>query len=125
MDLQTEFEFTLPRGYLDLAGNLHRQGVMRLARAVDEIEAVDNEWVQQNEAYLPLVLLSRVVVQIGDLSPVTPQMIGDLFATDLLFLEDLYQQLNSTASTVVEAICPNCSMRLQFQTPFVEVQGSL
>jgi len=123
MDLQTEFEFTLPRGYLDLAGNLHRQGLMRLARALDEIEAVDDERVQRNEAYLPLVLLSRVVVQIGDVSPVTSQIIGDLFATDLLFLEDLYQRLNSAAPTIIDVICPNCSIRLQFQSPSVASRG--
>jgi len=35
--LQTEFLFTLPRGYVDADGAVHREGIMRMATAYDEI----------------------------------------------------------------------------------------
>ncbi len=34
MNLQSEFEFMLPRGYVDRSGTLHRKGRMRLATAI-------------------------------------------------------------------------------------------
>ena len=63
--LQTEYEFTLPRGYVDDAGNLHKTGTMRLATAADEILPLQDPRVQRNPAYLSLILLSRVVLRIG------------------------------------------------------------
>ena len=108
MSLQTTFDFTLPRGYLDAAGQLHRQGSMRLARAIDEIQAMQDARVQANEAYLPVALLARVVTQLGALTPVTPQVIEGLFAADLAYLEDLYLHVNSAGPLVVGAACPTC-----------------
>ena len=85
MDLEMEFEFTLPRGYVDGAGHTHRAGRMRLATALDEIQSVADPRVQVNEAYLPVVLLSRVVTSLGGLPAVTPQVIEGLFAGGLRF----------------------------------------
>ena len=115
MTLQTEFEFTLPRGYLDASGNLHRQGRMRLATALDEIEAVHDLRVQVNEAYLPAILISRVVTQLGTVPLVTPQVVTALFASDLAFLEDLYQRLNSAEAILMQTSCPYCSTQFQLQ----------
>lgn len=117
MTLQTEFAFMLPRGYLSSDGKVHQQGIMRLATALDEIAVADDARVQSNEAYLPLVLLSRVIVQLGDIAPVTPQVLGALFASDLLFLEALYQRLNCATPTLIDAVCPYCSAHLQLQIP--------
>jgi hypothetical protein len=83
MSLQTVFPFTLPRGYVDASGQAHQPGRMRLATARDEIEAYNDPRVLANEAYLPVVLLSRVIVQLGSLTAITPQVIEDLFASDL------------------------------------------
>lgn len=115
MALQTEFEFTLPRGYLDSAGQLHRQGRMRLALALDEMEAAHDPRVQANPAYLPALLLSRVVTQLGELAPITPQLMTGLFAADLAFLEDLYQRINAFDRTLINAICPYCSKQFPLQ----------
>ena len=103
-----EHRFTLPRGYVDAAGQIHRDGNMRLATALDEIEAMQNPRVQEHDANLPLVLLSRVVTSLGTLPIVTAQVIGELYAGDLAFLEDLYLQLNSPQPIQVGAICPYC-----------------
>jgi len=113
--MQTEFEFTLPRGFVDGAGEVHRHGRMRLATAVDEIEAVEHPQVQAKESYLPVILLSRVVTQLGALPEITPQIIGGLFASDLAYLQDLYLRLNSSAPVMVGTVCPYCSHELQLQ----------
>jgi hypothetical protein len=115
MDFQTEFPFTLPRGYIDAAGQVHRQGVMRLATALDEIEALQDPRVQANAAFLPVFLLSRVVRQLGALSPVAPPVVAGLFAIDLAYLEDLYQRINTPTPVTVGAVCPHCSGQFQLQ----------
>jgi hypothetical protein len=113
--MQNEFEFVLPRGYVDAAGQVHRNGVIRLASALDEIQAVSDPRVVANEAYLPVVLLSAVVVRLGTLPAITPQVIEQLFASDLAYLEDLYLRLNTYDSVLVDAICPQCDAHFQLQ----------
>jgi hypothetical protein len=115
MPFQTEFPFTLPRGYVDASGRVHRDGVMRLATALDEIEAVQDPRAQQNSAYLPLLLLSRVVRCLGELPAVMPEIIGALYVIDLAYLEDLYQRINSPEAVTMGVICPQCSERLLVQ----------
>jgi hypothetical protein len=88
---------------------------MRLALALDEIESLKDPRVQANEAYLPVVLLSRVVTRLGDIPQITPQVIEGLFAVDLAYLEDLYMRLNSPEKVVVAAVCPACSTQFRLQ----------
>jgi len=114
--MQTDFHFTLPRGYVDEAGAVHRHGRIRLATARDEIESLNDPRVRANEAYLTVVLLSRVVVQLGSFSPVPAGLIEGLFASDLAYLEDLYERLNAPEHVVLGAVCPNCSTQFQVQT---------
>lgn len=92
--IQTEFEFTLPKGYLDPEGNLHRQGVMRLARAIDEIVPMRDPRVKSNPAYATAIILSRVILRLGALEQVTPAIIENLFVTDLNYLQNFYRQIN-------------------------------
>jgi hypothetical protein len=106
--LQTEFAFELPRGYLDDEGTVHREGVMRLATARDEIMPLRDPRVRENEAYLSVLLLSRVVTQLGALSSVTPAVIEGLFASDLAFLQDLYARVNQEGNTRAAVVCPEC-----------------
>lgn len=113
--MQTEFAFTLPRGYLDRSGQVHRTGVMRLATALDEIAAVQDPRVRANEAYLPVLLLSRVITHLGTITPVTGDLIAALFVIDLAYLEDLYQRINSPDPIIVGAVCPHCSGQFQLQ----------
>ena len=95
MSLTTEFSFTLPRGYLGSDGTVHRRGVMRLATARDEIEPLRDPRVQgADDPYLTIIVLSRVVTELGSLSAVTPREIENLFAADLAFLQDLYGVVN-------------------------------
>ncbi len=113
--LQTEYEFVLPRGYVDGAGQVHRHGRMRLAVALDEIEPMQDPRVRANESYLPVLLLSRVVTQLGGLTAVTPQVMEGLFASDLAYLQDLYLRLNSNEPVLLGAVCPHCSAAFQVQ----------
>ena len=106
--LRTEYPFVLPRGYVDDAGVLHRDGVMRLATARDEILPQRDPRVRDNEAYLTVLLLSRVVTRIGSVSPVTTGTIEGLFASDLAFLQDLYRRVNAEGSSRAEVVCPAC-----------------
>ena len=92
--LQTEYEFTLPLGYIDADGELHRDGTMRLATAADEILPLKDPRVRSNEAYLIVILLSRVVDRLGSLPQVTPKIVEGLFAADLAYLQDLYNRIN-------------------------------
>jgi hypothetical protein len=91
---QTEIDFELPKGYVDEAGTLHRRGVMRLATAADEILPLRDPRVQQNEAYLAVIVLARVIVRLGNLSEVHTGVIEGLYASDLAYLQRLYEQLN-------------------------------
>lgn len=115
MAMQTEYTFSLPRGFVDATGQVHRQGQMRLAIALDEIEAARDPRVQTNAAFLPVLLLSRVVTRLGDLPAVTPQVLLGLFAADLFFLEELYQQLNSPTAMALGVTCPQCNNHFQIQ----------
>ncbi len=105
---QTEYEFTLPKGYADGEGNLHKTGVMRLATAADEILPLKDPRVQQNPAYLTIILLSRVVTRLGDVPAVNPRIIEELFASDLSYLQGFYRKINGDGTTVINARCPKC-----------------
>ena len=106
--LRTEFDFVLPRGYMDDEGRVHREGRMRLATARDEILPQRDPRVRENEAYLTVILLSRVVTRLGSVGLITPATIEGLFASDLAFLQDLYRRVNSEGSTHVAITCPAC-----------------
>lgn len=108
MTFQTEFEFTLPRGYIDSDGNLHKSGVMRLATAADEILPQKDARVHQNPAYLVVILLSRVINRLGDITNITPKTVEGLFSADLAFLQDFYQQINENGVPGIHAVCPKC-----------------
>ncbi len=111
--LQTEFEFTLPNGYPDDEGTLHRDGVMRLATAADEIKPLKDPRVQSNSAYLPIILLSRVVTQLGSLNEVTPHIIENLFAADMAYLQELYKRINQGEDNAKDVGCPACGEQFQ------------
>lgn len=107
MEFKTEYEFVLPRGYVDSEGTVHRHGVMRLANAKDEIVPLNDLRVQRNRAYLIIVLLSRVVTKLGTLDDVSSNVIENLFAGDLRFLEELYNRINEDEA-LVRVSCPEC-----------------
>lgn len=108
MAFQTEIQFTLPKGYLGPEGTLHREGSMRLATAADEILPLKDTRVQQNPAYLTVILLSRVVTKLGNLNDVHPGLIEGLYASDLSYLQALYQDLNGDGAFTAPAVCPKC-----------------
>jgi len=112
MEFKTEYEFVLPRGYVDSDGNVHREGVMRLANAKDEIIPLNDLRVQRNRAYLIIVLLSRVVTRLGDLSEVNASVVENLFAGDLRFLEEMYNRINEDEA-LVQVTCPECGHRFE------------
>lgn len=107
--LTTEFPFVLPRGYLDRNGVLHREGVMRLATARDEIGPQTDTRVRQNAAYLTVLLLERTVTRLGSLTDVDTYVIEGLFASDLAFLQDLYGRINQEGHTEASVTCPSCN----------------
>jgi hypothetical protein len=90
----TEFEFNLPKGYLDADGNLHRKGIMRLSRAIDEIVPMRDPRVKTNPAYATVIILSRVITRLGALEEVSPTVIENFFACDLSYLQKFYRQIN-------------------------------
>jgi hypothetical protein len=109
--LRTEFTFLLPRGYVDGAGTVHREGVMRLATARDELVPLRDDRVRENSAYLTVVLLARVVMRIGTVEDVHAGTIENLFAADLAFLQDLYRRVNAEGHTRAAVTCPACEHR--------------
>ncbi|MFZ3058857.1 MAG: phage tail assembly protein [Candidatus Methanoperedens sp.] len=116
--LQTEHDFTLPMGYVDEAGTLHRDGKMRLATAADEILPMKDPRVQNNPAYLTVILLSRVVTSLGSLKMVNPKIIEGLFAGDFAYLQEMYTRINQNGSNVIKTVCPKCEHKFD-----VEVQS--
>jgi hypothetical protein len=101
--LQTEFAFTLPCGYVDEQGNLHQQGTMRMATALDEVAPMQDARVRANELYLSILLLSRVVTRLGEISPVSPAVIERLFSADFVYLH--------VGPNLIETQCPTCGTR--------------
>jgi hypothetical protein len=122
MHLQTEFAFTLPRGYLDEAGNLHSEGVMRLATAMDEIVPLRDVRVRANQAYLSVVLLARVIVKLGSLPQVTTDIVENLFAADLAYLQAFYRRINEEGTSCITLACPAC--QAEFELDLADLGGS-
>jgi hypothetical protein len=106
--LRTEIEFTLPCGYVDEHGELHRTGVMRLATALDEVQPLLDARVQSNQAYVSILLLSRVLTRLGSITPVPVDAVETLFAADFAYLQDLYMRLNQPQGLLAETRCPTC-----------------
>ena len=108
MTVQTEFEFTLPHGYVDQNGTLHKTGAMRLATAMDEIAPLRDLRVRSNQAYLVVILLSRVVTRLGTLQAMSTQVIENLFAADLAYLQAFYRRINEEGTSIVTVPCADC-----------------
>ncbi|MFC5289117.1 phage tail assembly protein [Actinokineospora guangxiensis] len=106
--LRTEYPFTLPRGYVDEHGTVHRTGVMRLATARDEITTQSDQRARANPAYLTVLLLERTVTSLGELPAVDTFVVENLFASDMAFLQDLYRRVNADGHTEVAVDCPHC-----------------
>lgn len=107
--LQTEFEFTLPRGYVDPDGTLHKKGKMRLATAMDEIAPMRDPRVRANQAYLVIILLARVITQIGTIDTIDTGIVENFFSADLAYLQDFYRRINEFGeeeSPNAEALAP-------------------
>ena len=115
MSPQTEFAFTLPHGYVDAEGIVHREGAMRLATANDEIAPMKDPRVQSNPGYLAVILLSRVVSRLGDLPQVNPRVIEGLFAADFALLEEMYRRINTNGHDRLTVICPGCEKRFDVE----------
>ena len=119
MTIQTEFPFVLPRGYVDGEGNVHRDGIMRLATAFDEIGPLKDPRVQANPGYLVIILLARVITRLGSLDQVNPKVIENLYAADLAFLQDFYQRTNEQGHSRINVVCPHCEKELEVETSHV------
>src|SRR5215475_13816230 len=113
--LQTEFAFTLPLGYVDAEGNLHKEGVMRLATAFDEIAPLQDPRVHTNPAYLLVILMSRVITRLGTFEHINPKTIEGLFAADLGYLQDTYRRINENGHNLVQAQCPHCEQTFDLE----------
>ncbi|MEU2834789.1 hypothetical protein ABZ667_40185 [Streptomyces lavendulae] len=106
--LRTEFPFTLPRGYVDRQGKVHREGVMRLATARDELWPLNDMRVRENSAYLSVVLLSRLITRLGTVSDVDADVVEQFFAADLAFLQRFYEKINTDGTSLASTVCPRC-----------------
>ena len=106
--MQTVYEFTLPKGYVDGNGDVHRRGKMRLATAGDEIGATRDPRVLSNPSFLTIVILSRVITELEGVEMVTPTLIERLFTADLAFLQDMYQNINDVDIPKIQVVCPDC-----------------
>jgi hypothetical protein len=118
--MQTEFAFTLPRGYVDAHGTVHTDGTMRLATARDEIEPLRDVEVRQNQAYLTVVLLARTITRIGSVTEITPELVEGLYAADFDHLQRLYERINTDGETVGVVACPSCAH--EFEVDLSEIE---
>jgi hypothetical protein len=114
--MQTEFPFTLPRGYVDADGNTHRDGMMRLSTAFDEIAPMKDPRVQTNPGYLAIILFTRVITKLGELTHINPKVIEGLFSADLAFLQDFYRRINENGHSRVGVMCPQCEAKFEVET---------
>ncbi|MCM1106292.1 MAG: phage tail assembly protein [Blautia sp.] len=120
MAFQTEYDFVLPRGYLDREGIMHKEGSMRLANAADEILPLKDPRVQQNPGYLTIILLARVVTRLGSLQGIDTHIVENLYTLDLAYLQDLYQRINGMESPCYRGSCPHCGQEVDVPINFME-----
>lgn len=120
MTLQTEFDFVLPRGYVDERGAVHKRGTMRLATARDEILPMSDARVRANEAYLVIILLSQVITRLGSLAQVSPEVVEQLFTADIAYLQDFYRRINDHDLTHFAVTCPHCGKAHEVSVPLLE-----
>ncbi|OPX90941.1 MAG: hypothetical protein A4E53_00777 [Pelotomaculum sp. PtaB.Bin104] len=118
MAFQTEYEFELPKGFVDEHGDLHKKGVMRLATAADEILPMRDSRVQSNPSYLTIILLARVITKLGDLRAIDTKVIEKLFTADFAYLQDFYQRINESESARFKAVCPKCQHEFEAEINF-------
>ena len=111
MQMQTVYPFTLPKGYIDAEGNLHREGRMRLATAGDELGALRDARVKADESYLNTIILSKVIVELGTLQEITPEVIEGLFIADMEFLQNMYDTINRAEKPQIQVTCPHCGKK--------------
>ncbi|MCK5013018.1 MAG: phage tail assembly protein [Candidatus Omnitrophica bacterium] len=119
MTFQTEFEFALPKGYVDEEGDLHTKGIMRLSTAADEILPMKDSRVQSNPAYLTVILLSRVVTKLGNLQTINPKVIENLFSSDLAYLQEFYRRINENGSSKITTTCPKCEHQFEVEEEYL------
>lgn len=117
--METEFEFELPKGYVDQNGDVHRRGIMRLATAADEILPLRDPRVQQNAGYLTIILLSRVVTRLGNLTNINTKIVESLFTMDLAYLQDMYQRVNMSDMPAYKLTCPHCNQAFEVPLDFL------
>ena len=122
MARQTEFEFTLPVGYTDQEGTLHQHGIMRMATAMDEIAPLRDLRVRSNQAYLTIILLSRVIVKLGTLPMISTNVIENLYVADLAYLQLLYRRINEEGRSTLQLTCPEC--KANYEVDLAELGGS-
>lgn len=118
--METIYDFTLPKGYIDGAGEIHRRGKMRLATAGDEISATRDPRVLSNPSFLTVVILSRVVTELEGVEMVSASLIEKLFTADLAFLQDMYQRINDIEPPTMEVVCPDCGKTFQVPLNFTQ-----
>jgi hypothetical protein len=113
--LQTEFEFTLPRGLRDAQGQVRQRGTMRLATARDELGVERHPRVRQEPGYEVLVRLAQVITAIDDLNSITPAMLEDLYTADLAYLREFYNRVNHQGDPYIPVECPQCQLQFQVE----------
>ena len=119
MSFKTEYEFVLPRGFVDQNGDIHKEGTMRLATAADEIAPMRDPRVQQNPSYLTIILLSRVLTKLGTLNSVNTKVIEGLYTLDMAYLQDLYQRINLSEAPGYQVTCPKCENEFEVPLDFL------
>ena len=116
--METVYDFTLPRGYMDAAGTIHKKGKMRLATAGDEINATKDPRVLSNPSYLTIVILSKVILELEGFDVIAPTMIEQLFTADLAYLQDMYQRINDIEPPMMKVVCPHCKEEIRTPVNF-------
>jgi hypothetical protein len=112
---RNEVPFTLPRGFVDSEGRMHKEGTMRLATAKDEVAPLQDHRVKANPGYLAVILLARVVTRLGDLPQIYPQVIEDLPVADFAYLQSLYRRINQDGYNQLKVTCPECNKTFEVE----------
>lgn len=113
--LHTEFAFTLPVGLADFQNRVHRQGIMRLATARDELVVHKHPEVQDNPAYGFLIMLSQVISRLGSLNTVNPQLLESLVLRDLAYLREFFNRINQQGNAHIPVQCPHCQSQFSVE----------
>ena len=101
--------FTLPRGYKDKSGAIHKEGVLRIPNGFDREIVIP--LFKKNSATATTMLLTRIM-SFNDGAVIIPDLVANMSLRDREYLEKLVNENTFGIDMSVEITCTSCGADL-------------